>query len=154
LSKASSKAAVRRILHPSDFSPASRVAFAKAVGLARENHAELLLLHVLSSMVPIMGDGYMSPQAFEQLDRAARAAAKKQLDRLIAQASKRGVRAKGRLAQGIAHDEIVRAARGGKADMIVMGTHGRTGVSKFFLGSVAGRVVALARCPVLTVRGR
>ena len=151
-----SKTAVRRILHPSDFSSSARAAFAKAVELARENRAALVLLHVRSVVEPIMGmgDGYISPQAYEQLDRASRATAKKQLDRLVEQAKKRRVRAKGLLAQGIAHDEIVRAARRGKADMIVMGTHGRTGVSKFFLGSVAGRVVSLARCPVLTVRGK
>jgi nucleotide-binding universal stress UspA family protein len=47
-----------------------------------------------------------------------------------------------------------RPARAKRADMIVMGTHGRGAVAKFFLGSVAGRVVATAACPVLTVRGR
>jgi len=49
-------------------------------------------------------------------------------------------------------EEIVREARRRRADLIVMGTHGRTGVARFFLGSVAARVLALARCPVLTVR--
>jgi nucleotide-binding universal stress UspA family protein len=144
----------RRILHASDFSSASRAAFTKAVELARANRAQLLLLHVRSVVVPMVGDGYVSPQAYEQLDRASRAAAKKQLDRLVAQAKKRGVRTKGLLALGVAHEQIARAARGARADMIVMGTHGRTGVSKFFLGSVAGRVVSLAACPVLTVRGK
>lgn len=148
------KGALRCILHPSDFSSASRAAFVKAVELARENRAELLLLHVRSGVVPVMGDGYVSPQVYDQIERSSRAAAKKQLDRLIDEAKKRGVRAKGLLAEGIAHEQIVRAARSGKADMVVMGTHGRTGMSKFFLGSVAGRVVSLASCPVLTVRGK
>jgi nucleotide-binding universal stress UspA family protein len=144
---------VRRILHASDFSPASRAAFVKAMDVARENRAELLLLHVRSIVIPVMGEGYVSAQTYEQLDRASRADTAKQLARLVGQAKKRGVRAKGLVAQGIAHEEIVRAARRGKADMIVVGTHGRTGMSRFFLGSVAGRVVALAGCPVLTVRG-
>ena len=148
------KGAVRRVLHPSDFSPASRAAFAKAVALARENRAALLVLHVRSSVAPIMADGYMSPRTFEQLDAASRASAKKQLARLVSQVKARGVRVKGLLGEGIVHEQIVRAARGGKADMIVMGTHGRTGVSRFFLGSVAGRVVAQSTCPVLTVRGK
>jgi nucleotide-binding universal stress UspA family protein len=56
--------------------------------------------------------------------------------------------------EGMAADRIVRAAKGRRADVIVMGTHGRGAVAKFFLGSVAGRVVATAACPVLTVRGR
>ena len=64
------------------------------------------------------------------------------------------VRARGLLLEGVAHDQIVRAARRKKADLLVLGTHGRTGVARFFLGSVAGRVVASAPCPVLTVRGK
>jgi len=58
------------------------------------------------------------------------------------------------LLKGAAHEAIVKAARAHRADMIVVGTHGRTGVARFFVGSVAARVVAAASCPVLTVRGR
>jgi universal stress protein A len=146
--------AIRRVLHPSDFSSASRSAFAKAVDLARENRAELFLLHVRSLAIPLMGDGYMSPQMYEDIEGASRAQAAKQMERLVAAAKKRGVRARALLGEGVAHEQIVRTARGKKIDMIVMGTHGRTGVSKLFLGSVAGRVVSLASCPVLTVRGK
>jgi universal stress protein A len=145
---------IRRLLHPSDFSPASRGAFAKAVDLARENGAELVLLHVRSLVMPIMGDGYMSPQTYEELERADREAIAKQMKRLVADAQRRGVRVRSLIAEGVAHEQIVRAARRQKADMIVMGTHGRTGMSKLFLGSVAGRVVSMAPCPVLTVRGK
>ena len=65
-----------------------------------------------------------------------------------------GVRARGLLLEGIVSDRIVRAAKAQRADAIVMGTHGRTGLSRFILGSVASRVVAHAACPVLTVRGK
>jgi len=64
------------------------------------------------------------------------------------------VRARGLLVDGVSADQIVRTSRARHAGMIVVGTHGRTGVARFFLGSVAGRVVATAHCPVLTVRGR
>jgi nucleotide-binding universal stress UspA family protein len=64
------------------------------------------------------------------------------------------VRATTLVLEGVAHEQIVRAARSKKADLIVIGTHGRTGLAKLFLGSVASRVVAAAHCPVLTVRGR
>jgi nucleotide-binding universal stress UspA family protein len=64
------------------------------------------------------------------------------------------VRVKGLLAEGAAHEQIVRIARTKRADMVVMGTHGRSGLAKLILGSVAGRVVAAASCPVLTVRGK
>jgi len=58
------------------------------------------------------------------------------------------------LLMGSPHDQIVKAAKSKKVDMIVIGTHGRTGLSKLFMGSVAGKVIALATCPVVTVRGK
>jgi len=58
------------------------------------------------------------------------------------------------LLEGRTAEQIVRAARSKRAGMIVIGTHGRTGLTRFLLGSVAARVLAIARCPVLTVRGR
>ena len=148
------KAVLRRLLHPSDFSSASRAAFAKAVELAHASGAQLTILHVRPVTLPLMGEGYISPQTYEDLERSAEASARKELDRLVQRAKKRGVRANGLLAIGVAHEQIVRAARRVRADMIVMGTHGRTGISRLFLGSVASRVLSLASCPVLTVRGR
>jgi nucleotide-binding universal stress UspA family protein len=85
---------------------------------------------------------------------AGRAWAQKQMNRLLARARKAGVRARGQLLDGVAHEAIVRAARRQGVDRLVMGTHGRTGVARLFLGSVAARVTATAPCPVLTVRGR
>lgn len=145
---------IRRILHPSDFSRASRIAFTKAVEMAGANRAELLLVHVLAPAVPMVGDGYLSPQIYEEIETSARAHAQKQLDALAATAKKAGVRAKTLLLGGVAHEQITRAARSKRADLIVIGTHGRTGLAKLFLGSVAGRVVSTASCPVLTVRGK
>ena len=145
---------IRCIVHPSDFSRASGAAFAKAVEMAKTNRAELLVVHVLTPVIPMVGDGYVSPKVYEEIEATARAQAQKQLDRLVAGAKKAGVRARGLLAQGVPHEQITRAARSKRADLVVIGTHGRTGLAKFFLGSVAGRVVSTARCPVLTVRGK
>lgn len=144
---------VRVIVHPSDFSRASSAAFTKAVELARANQAELVLVHVLAPVAPMMSDGYISPKMYEELQASTRAQGNKELATLVAKAEKAGVRARPLLREGIAHDQIVRAARARRADLIVIGTHGRTGLAKLFLGSVAGRVVASARCPVMTVRG-
>ena len=144
----------RRILHPSDFSPASRAAFRKAIEMAKTNRAALLVVHVMSPIVPVPGDAYMSPKMYDDLADSARAFGQKQLDKLLAQAKKARVRAKGFLLEGSAHQEIVRFARARRVDLIVMGTHGRTGLAKLFVGSVADRVVAAASCPVLTVRGK
>jgi nucleotide-binding universal stress UspA family protein len=145
---------IRRIVHASDFSKASRPAFAKALETAKSNRAELLIVHVMSPMLPIAGDGYISPVAYEKIAASSKAWATRKLDGLVTKANAAGVRAHGLLVDGVPHEEICRVAKSRKADLIVMGTHGRTGVARFFLGSVAGRVVAAAPCPVLTVRGK
>lgn len=144
----------RRILHPSDFSGASRAAFRKAIETAKASRAELLIVHVLSPIVPVPVDGYVSPTLYDELATSSRAWAQKRLDGLLAQAKKARVRAKGFLLEGAPHEEIVRFARARRVELVVIGTHGRTGLAKLFLGSVAGRVVTAAFCPVLTVKGR
>lgn len=143
---------VRRILHPTDFSRASGAAFLKAVALAKESRAELLLVHVLLPPTPFIGDGYVSPKTYEELEAAARRSAQRELAKVAARAQKAKARVKAVLVEGVPYDRIARVARSKRADLIVMGTHGRSGLSKFFLGSVAERVIALAPCPVLTVR--
>jgi nucleotide-binding universal stress UspA family protein len=143
------------ILHPTDFSPASRAAFKHALALAREERSELLIVHVLATVVPMVGgEGYMSPKVYDDLQRSMRAQAQKQLDGLLGKTKAAKVRARGLLYEGVAADAIVRAARARHARLIVMGTHGRTGLTRLFMGSVAERVVGTAPCPVLTVRGK
>ena len=147
-------ATFRRIVHASDFSTASRAAFRQAVALAKAGRGTLLIAHVLPSL-PIMADAYVAATTYEELLRGQRAAGKKQLDRLVAAARAAGVRASGILLDfGVPAERIVRLARAKRADLIVMGTHGRTGFKRAIMGSVAARVIALATCPVLTVRGR
>jgi nucleotide-binding universal stress UspA family protein len=114
----------------------------------------LTIVHVYSAVVPMMGEGYATAQVYDQWLADIRADAQRQLDRVVAKAKKSGVRAKGLLLEGVAHDRIVRAARSTRADLIVLGTHGRTGLGRVFLGSVAARVVTLATCPVMTVRAK
>lgn len=142
----------RRILHPSDFSPASRPAFEQALELAEADRAELLVVHVLGPVVAGGGEGYVPPRLYEELEASARAYAQKELDGLTAKAKKAGVRARSLLLTGIPHEQIARAAESRRADLIVIGTHGRTGLARLLLGSVAARVLAIAPCPVLTVR--
>jgi nucleotide-binding universal stress UspA family protein len=144
----------RRILHASDFSAASNAAFKKAIEMAKASRAELLIVHVINPIVPVAGEGYVSPKMYEDLAASTRAWARKQLDRLLGKAKKSGVRGKGVLAEGAAHEQIARIAKTKRADLVVMGTHGRSGFARLFLGSVAGRVVTAAPCPVLTVKGR
>jgi nucleotide-binding universal stress UspA family protein len=145
---------IRRILHPTDFSRASGAAFKRAVEMAKANRAELTVVHVRGAAIPLMVDGYVSPKMYDDMEAAERAYAQKHLDAIVAKARKAGARAKGLLVAGVAHERIAQAARARKADLVVIGTHGRTGVARLFLGSVASRVLAVAPCPVLTVRGK
>jgi nucleotide-binding universal stress UspA family protein len=141
---------VKRILHASDLSRASTRAFTEAVALAKRKRAELTLLYVADPLEPVP-DGYVSPPTYLQLRKSAREYGRKGLARLVAKAARAGVRATAVVREGTPWAEIVRAARGLKADVLVIGTHGRTGVSRLLIGSVASRIVGLARCPVLTV---
>ena len=145
---------VRRILHPTDFSAASRPAFKRAIALAKTERAQLVVAHVLPA-IAVVPDGYMSPATWNQLEHGERMSAQRQLDKLLAEAKRAGVRARGSLIDmGVTHERIVRFAQTNRIDLIVMGTHGRTGVVKAILGSVASRVLASAGCPVMTVRAQ
>jgi nucleotide-binding universal stress UspA family protein len=145
---------IRRILHPTDFSKASAAAYKRAVEMAKANRAELLLVHVLAPAIPMMADGYLSPKVYEDMENASRGYGQKHLAALVRKAKQAGVRVKGLLLEGIPHERVAGAARSKKADLLVIGTHGRTGFAKLFLGSVASRILAVAPCPVLTVRGK
>ena len=144
---------LRIILHPSDFSPASARARAKAVELAWQNGARLVVAHVLHPVVPAATEGFLSSGTYAAIAEAGRRDAQRRLDVMVARARTGGVRAESLLLEGLPAEQIARAARSKRADLVVLGTHGRSGLPRLVLGSVAERVIGLARCPVLTVRG-
>lgn len=145
---------LRRILFATDFSRASANALATAVQFAKANRANLTILHVIPPYTPLMPEQYIGTQTWEQIDRQGHEWAKRELAKLASKVKKAGVRSVQLVVDGDPARQIVRAARSRKADLVVVGTHGRTGFSKWFLGSVAARVVAMAHCPVVTVRGK
>lgn len=142
----------KRILHPTDFSPASEPAFAYALESARRDAATLILAHVIEPISPIADESYVTWR--RQAQEAAEAAARLAFDGLLTCAKDAGVDARDLLLSGWPPEEIVNAAATQGVDVIVMGTHGRTGLRRLMLGSVAQQVVALAPCPVVTIRGR
>jgi nucleotide-binding universal stress UspA family protein len=144
---------MRRVLFASDFSKASRKAFAEAVKTAKRTHAILSIVHVLTPSVPFGPDQYVGPETWQEIDKQARKWAQRHLEALAERARSAGVRARILLVDGTPAREIPRIARRTHADLLVIGTHGRTGFAKLFLGSVASQVVATATCPVLSVRG-
>ena len=144
---------IHQVLYATDFSPTSRRAHDTAIALAKLAHARITILFVLAPVILVPGQ-YVDAQTMVALQNRARELSKQQLAVLATRARKAGVRVAVLLREGDPPDQIVRVARSKKADLIVMGTHGRRGLPKLFLGSVAGRVVAAAPCPVVTVRGK
>jgi nucleotide-binding universal stress UspA family protein len=145
---------IKRILHPSDFSPASRAALRLAQELARALKGELILCHAYEPLPLAVGEAPVPPRILQEMMAGARRDARRALDRLARAAGKSRLRISTVLAEGPAARAIVRAAQKRRAQLIVMGTHGRTGVQRLLLGSVAERVVRTAPCPVLTVGPR
>jgi nucleotide-binding universal stress UspA family protein len=139
-------AAICTILHPTDFSDSARTALRLAQRLARDHGARLIVLHVAAPPVTYgeMGVTFPLPEVREGLIERQRI----QLEELVA-----GTCAECRAFEGVASHEIERIAREEPCDLIVMGTHGRGGVARALLGSVAVDVMRHAPCPVLVVKG-
>src|SRR5918995_3413399 len=141
---------MKRILCPTDFSESAATAERQAVHLARALGAELLLLHVAIE-APLWREGVGTADV-RRVFEGQRKWAEDTLAARAAALSTEGVSARGVVKVGVAWEEIVGLAAEERADMIVMGTQGRTGLERVLLGSVAERVIRRAPCPVLTVR--
>jgi universal stress protein A len=140
---------IQRILCPVDFSDTSNHAVKYALGLAEPLGAEVHLLHVYQLPMYTMPDGALlaGPQTATRVMESAQQA----LNELAASLGGDPPLQK-HLTEGVPHAEVERVANDIGADLIVMGTHGRTGLGHLLLGSVAERVVRTASVPVLTVR--
>lgn len=143
-----------KILVPVDFSPHSTEAFKVGLDLAKRFGARLGMVHVHQPIVDSFPGSHMLPPAtVEQTLPLVRAALEKQLQGARAQALAAGVPdVEAQLVEGVPFTEITRVAREGGYDLIVVGTHGRTGIRHALIGSVAERVVRKAPCAVLAVR--
>jgi universal stress protein A len=149
-SRQASPIRIKNILVPVDFSACSEKALRYAMPLAEQNKAAITLLHVLPGYVP-SGLGTVD---YVQLRGEMRASVASQLSALAAQEGKENVEIRFRTAEGDAATEITLGAKSLLADLIVISTHGRTGLTRALLGSVAEHVVRRAPCPVLVVRER
>jgi len=135
-------------LVPLDFSPASERAFAYALRLARERSAQLAAVHVIAGEL-IYPPGGGQIDFYAMLERDAR----KKFARLIRRRGLKPRECELALARGTNFaDEIVRYAKKLRATMIIMGSHGRTGLPRLLIGSVAERTLRYANCPVLIVK--
>jgi nucleotide-binding universal stress UspA family protein len=139
--------AIKRILIPTDFSAPALKALEYAIDFVGSKNAELLLIHVIE---PIRHTRFI-PDAAQILEHR-RAEAAESLAKLEKKVQGRHPTCRSEVHFGIPYDVIAKIAKKWKADLIIIATHGYTGLNHVFLGSVAERVVRIAACPVLTVR--
>lgn len=145
---------IRRMFIPIDFSDSSMLALDYAIDLGGTLGAELTVLFVVEPIYfATPGDLYGTSANLGMLLEEQRRTARDELKKLDERLKKRGVNAKTVLGSGVPHEVIVETAKTRKADLIVMATHGRSGLSHLLMGSVTEKVVRSASCPVLTVRG-
>jgi universal stress protein A len=145
--------AIQRVLVPVDFSSPSLRALDYAVDFARPLDAEIVVLFVVEPIYSVTtGDLYAPSSELTALMQEQRRQGRTQLVELAARLKKRYAKIRTVLEDGLAYQAIGAAANRLKADLIIMATHGRTGLSHLFMGSVAEKVVRTAGCPVLTVR--
>jgi len=135
---------IKTILVPTDFSDAAEGAFHLACSLARDHGSRLEILHVVTPPTVAYTEGLMLPPTQDIKDEL--------WAKLDSIRPTEGVEVDRHLLEGEAAAEILRTARSTNADLIVMGTHGRRGLTRLLMGSVAEEVVRKSPCPVLTVK--
>lgn len=145
---AASPLAFQRIIVPVDFSVHSERAFEKALDFARQFHSELVLVHIVEQVI-YPGDWMYPPVAMSDAAQERRQEIAEKLKQL---ALGTGVKTREFVRLGRAWQEIVEIAKECKADLLILATHGYTGLRHALLGSVAEKVVRHAPCPVLVVR--
>ena len=146
--------AIRTILAPTDFSPHAEAALRYACGLAERLGATLHLLHVLPEVVPAGPDLTLAPSLPQEYYRESEDRSLEALADAIDPAWGQPLVFETAVRWGNAVDAIVGYATDRGVDLLVLATHGRTGLRHALLGSVAERIVREAPCPVLTIRSR
>lgn len=140
---------IKNILLPTDFSNLSLTAAEYAVELAKQYNAKIHLLHVLEKIPPILTIRSLDLSQ-EKILKSIEEDAKKSLDGAVIKINKRNdIKIEPVLKKGIDYEEIVKYSKEYKMDLIVIATHGRTGILQTLIGSVAEKVIRYAKCPVL-----
>ena len=136
---------LKTILHPTDFGPSSRQSFQIASSLAHDYGARLVVMHAVMSPAAVVYREIVMQGDFDGTFEGVR----KELQKIVPEDS--AIAVEHRLQEGAPATEILKLSKELNADLIIMGTHGRTGAGKL-MGSVAEKVVRTSSCPVLTVK--
>jgi universal stress protein A len=144
---------LRRILLPTDFSGCANYAFPYAAAIARATQAKIVCVHVVEQVVPAVGyTGLADPMPIADMSEQLEDSAERELPRLTDCEELSGLEVEEVIVHGDAAAEIVRVAEEQEADLIVISSHGRTGLGRMIFGSTAEAVVRHASCPVLVVK--
>lgn len=144
---------VRSILLPTDFSDCANFALPYAAGIARATGASLLCVHVVETVVPAVGySGVSEPLPIADISEQLEESAEREMPRVAEYEECAGLNVEEMIVHGDAATEIVRVARERRVDLIVVSSHGRTGLGRILFGSTAEAIVRHATCPVLVVK--
>ena len=144
---------IRSILLPTDFSECGNFARSYAASLARKFGASIIAVHVIEPMVPTVGySGMTEPLPIADIADQLETSAERELPRIAEGEECAGLEIEEVIVHGEAAAEIVRVAKERNADLIVLSSHGRTGLGRILFGSTAEAVVRHASCPVLVVK--
>ncbi len=141
----------KTILFATDFSESSDYAFQYAYSLARKFEARLLLVHVINEPVDLRGF-YVPHISFEKLEEEIEEGAKKMMEKFCRTHIRDYDNYETLIVPGIPYDEVIKKATENSADLIVLGTHGRTGLDHVLFGSTAEKIVRKSPVPVMTIR--
>jgi nucleotide-binding universal stress UspA family protein len=144
---------VRQVLFPTDFSGCANYALPYAAAIARATGATIVCVHVVEPIVPAVGyTGLAEPMPIADITDQLEDSAEQELPRLAECEECAGLNVEEVIVHGDPAAEIVRVADERKVDLIVISSHGRTGIGRMIFGSTAEAVVRHARCPVLVVK--
>lgn len=144
----------KKILVPTDFSEYSDKALAQAVDIARKYNAKIYLLHVIDQGVQqCVVDYCLEDEVVKQIEKESFNTAQEKLKKELSKLSGiKGLDVEYDVKQGVPYDVIIKEQKQKEIDLIVIASHGKTGLMKYFMGSVAERVLRDAKSPVLLVR--
>ncbi|HEX8493976.1 MAG TPA: universal stress protein [Pyrinomonadaceae bacterium] len=144
---------IRSLLLPTDFSECANYALSYAASFAREAGASIICVHVIETVVPTVGySGVTEPLPMADISEQLEESATRELPKIARQEECSGLAVEQVITHGDAASEIVRVAKERKVDLIVISSHGRTGLGRMLFGSTAEQVVRHAPCPVLVVK--
>lgn len=144
----------KKILVPTDFSEHSDRALQKALDMAQQARAQVTLLHVIVQDIrECMSDYCFTPDEFERFKKGIIVSSEEYLKRQLSKfIIPQGVKVDSTVRQGVPYEEILKHQSENRVDLIVIASHGRSGIAKYLMGSVATKVVSGAKCDVLIVK--